>query len=55
MKVVMRKGNASGRRAGAVLTLEVPEARKWIANGWCDQYDEPKAESKDQTIATAEE
>lgn len=36
VKVVMRKGNASGRRAGTVLTLDAPTAKAWLERGWCD-------------------
>lgn len=48
IKVVMRKGNASGRRAGLVLTLDEGLARSWMARGWCDPApaDAPGASGK---------
>lgn len=44
VKVVMRKGNMSGRRQGLVLTLEEPLAKEWIARGWCDKVETRKPE-----------
>lgn len=51
LKVRMRRGNMAGLRANAVVTPPESEAKRWLANGWCDLAEEPKAEKRQPKAA----